>query len=273
MKLTVLGSAAAEGWPALFCECATCQEARKLGGRNLRRRTAYRLDDGLLIDFGPDALWQVTEFGIDLSLIDDILLTHSHGDHLTPMSFYYRRQGYSVVTRQLAVHGNAHALKCIRDVTGPSEETFRLALHEVRPAQQFRAGPYAVTALEAQHASDDEDALNYIIQGDGQTILIGHDTGWWPEHTWDLVAGFRIDLAILECTYGLLNADMRSHHLGVAATVAFRDELQHRGALAAGAHVVANHFSHNGAANYDELCEWFAPHGIEVGYDGLVLEI
>ena len=31
MKLTVLGTAAAEAQPALFCECETCRQARKNG--------------------------------------------------------------------------------------------------------------------------------------------------------------------------------------------------------------------------------------------------
>ena len=35
MKLLYLGTAAAEGWPALFCSCPVCESARKEGGRNL----------------------------------------------------------------------------------------------------------------------------------------------------------------------------------------------------------------------------------------------
>ena len=31
MKLTYLGTAAAEGLPALFCNCEFCQKARELG--------------------------------------------------------------------------------------------------------------------------------------------------------------------------------------------------------------------------------------------------
>jgi len=34
MKVKILGTAAAEGWPALFCRCPACQRARKLGGKN-----------------------------------------------------------------------------------------------------------------------------------------------------------------------------------------------------------------------------------------------
>ena len=55
MKLTFLGTAAAEGMPALWCECPTCAEAKKLGGKEIRRRCSYLLDGDTLIDFGPDA--------------------------------------------------------------------------------------------------------------------------------------------------------------------------------------------------------------------------
>ena len=51
MRLRVLGSAAAEGWPAMFCSCPGCQKARANGGKDLRRRTAYLLDEDTLIDY------------------------------------------------------------------------------------------------------------------------------------------------------------------------------------------------------------------------------
>ena len=32
MEIQYLGTAAAEGWPALFCDCDICHRARKEGG-------------------------------------------------------------------------------------------------------------------------------------------------------------------------------------------------------------------------------------------------
>ena len=62
MKFRFLGTAAAEGIPALFCECAVCKEAREKGGRHIRTRSQALIDDDLLIDFNADsyslpALW------------------------------------------------------------------------------------------------------------------------------------------------------------------------------------------------------------------------
>ena len=50
MKIRYLGTAAAEGWPALFCSCPICTHARTQGGKNLRTRTQAILDGELLID-------------------------------------------------------------------------------------------------------------------------------------------------------------------------------------------------------------------------------
>ena len=54
MKLTYLGTAAAEGFPALFCNCPYCEEARRLGGKNIRTRSQSLINDDLLIDFPAD---------------------------------------------------------------------------------------------------------------------------------------------------------------------------------------------------------------------------
>ena len=53
MKIRYLGTAAAEGWPALFCSCPICTKARAQGGKNLRTRTQAILDGELLLDFPP----------------------------------------------------------------------------------------------------------------------------------------------------------------------------------------------------------------------------
>ena len=54
MEFRFLGTAAAEGWPAMFCECEACREAERRGGRNIRRRSGAMLGDEILIDCPPD---------------------------------------------------------------------------------------------------------------------------------------------------------------------------------------------------------------------------
>lgn len=64
MKLKYLGTAAAEGWPALFCHCEACKKARKLGGKNIRTRSQAIADNRLLIDFCADTYMHVLQQGL-----------------------------------------------------------------------------------------------------------------------------------------------------------------------------------------------------------------
>ena len=45
MKLTYYGTAAAEGFPGIFCECKYCKRARSLGGKNFRSKYAGYNDE------------------------------------------------------------------------------------------------------------------------------------------------------------------------------------------------------------------------------------
>lgn len=279
MKVTVLGSGAAEAWPGLYCECEACTEARRRGGPNLRRRTAYLLNGDTLVDYGPDISWQVNSVGAAFRDIRHLLVTHSHEDHFTPVELYWRYQGFCQVSQPLAVYANRNVFARLEAAAGPNHaphdiyERLLLERNELTPGDQAKAGPLKVTALEANHAGPDEQALNYLIEQSGKTLLIGNDTGFWPDQTWDLVRQFRIDLAFIDCTCGHKHPNSINHHLGVESMTAMRDKLRELGVLNDGARVFANHFSHNGLTLHEELCEYFAPLGIEVAYDGLVVEI
>ncbi|GAI41159.1 unnamed protein product, partial [marine sediment metagenome] len=85
MVLKVLGTAAAEGWPALFCECEACRKAREAGGKDIRRRASYQLGDTMHIDWGPDSYNSMIAFGLDYSPLRHLLVTHAHQDHWMPV--------------------------------------------------------------------------------------------------------------------------------------------------------------------------------------------
>ena len=273
MRVTILGSAAAEGWPGMWCCCDACQEARRRGGVNIRRRTAYLIDGDTLVDCGPDIYWQSVSFGIDLAQIRRIFFTHSHYDHLAPRELSWRRKGYSIYAGPvLDIFGNEAVRERILAELSCPPETASLALHPVEPGKSVQSGDIVAMPVRANHAPD-EIPVNYVLQRGGKNILIGNDTGWWAEESWELVRQFKLDAAILECTYGHLDPDATAHHLGVDAMVRMRDRLADEGTLKPGARVVANHFSHNGMTLHEELCAYLLPHGIGVGYDGMILDL
>ena len=78
MQLLLLGSAAAEGWPAPFCECVACERARRLGGTNLRTRSGALIDDDVKIDFSPDTVTQLQRQRRSIRSVRTIVFTHEH---------------------------------------------------------------------------------------------------------------------------------------------------------------------------------------------------
>ena len=79
MKVTLLGTSSAEGWPGLFCRCDACRLARQRKGKDIRTRTAALIDDTLKIDFPPDTLHQIIANDIELDVARCAFrLTHRH---------------------------------------------------------------------------------------------------------------------------------------------------------------------------------------------------
>lgn len=85
MEIQYLGTAAAEGLPALFCGCEICNQARKAGGKEVRTRTQSLIDNKILIDFPPDTYTHAISYGLELGQIGHLLVTHSHMDHFFPV--------------------------------------------------------------------------------------------------------------------------------------------------------------------------------------------
>lgn len=84
MKLTFLGTGAGETYPGYWCECPHCTYARKHRGKNLRTNSSMVIDEELLIDMGPSCFDNAARFGVNLSKLKTLLVTHPHEDHLYP---------------------------------------------------------------------------------------------------------------------------------------------------------------------------------------------
>ena len=72
MELLFLGTGAAD-WP----------KNQPVEATDIRRMTSTLLDDSTLIDCGPDAYGYYCYLGKDPSKITDVILSHSHGDHIS----------------------------------------------------------------------------------------------------------------------------------------------------------------------------------------------
>ena len=284
----ILGSAAAEGVPAYFCDCRVCREAAARGGRELRGRTSYNFGGVLQIDFGPDMLAAFQRFYPRLNSMRHILITHAHEDHLAPNELWYRRSGFSHVPDDappLTIHGVPAVFERIRREMAATLTSFShrvkivemasLAFHEIAPFQTFEIPDIGATVktFAAKHAPDLTSMLFLITMG-GRTVFIGNDTGFFPDETMDalkaLAGKVHVDIIVLDCCGAFLK-NYRDFHMSADVNLELFAKLEQMGFIDSATIKVANHFSHNGKATHAELCEFFEPKGVVVGYDGLEL--
>lgn len=273
MKLQYLGTAAAEGFPSMFCGCDSCRRAKKAGGKNIRTRSQAIIDDKLLIDFPADTYLHMLYNGLDLNYIQSVLVTHAHADHFYPSDFENRIEGYAHIPedapRTITVYGSAAVGRRMKSLVDRSRG--KIAFEELLPYEAYVIDGYSVTPLLADH-DPASGALIYLI-GDGKSnLLYAHDTGYFPEETWHHLENFRCRLArvSIDCTGGL-GAQYKSGHMGTEACCETRDRLIEIGRADQNTAFCLNHFSHNGKSTYDDLAGPAEKMGFDVSYDGKVV--
>ena len=269
MEVVFLGTAAAEGWPGLFCECEHCRRAREAGGKNVRTRTSLLVDGIYMVDFPPDNYLHVLRGDLDLTRVEHLFITHAHQDHFYPEDLAMRSEPFAHLSdpKPLHLYGNQ---KVGQWLCGVDLERAGVVYHQLEPFQTLRAGEAVVRTLLADHDPKTQRSLLYVLELGGKRLFVGFDTGWFPEETWRALEGAEVDLAILDCTNGKLEG--RRGHMGIRAVMEAKARMEEIGALKPNSRVVATHFSHNGGLLYEELVEAFSGYGIEVAYDGMRVE-
>lgn len=277
MKLQYWGTAASEGWPALFCRCEACCKARILGGRNIRTRSQALLDDSVLLDFPADTYLHALQYNRDLSDIRHVLITHSHEDHFYPLDMILKVPPYAhhQAVPKLTVYGN----KTVIDMLVQAICTCGMPYNDVmeylqpvtlQPFAPFAMGEYTVTALLADHIPH-EDCFLYLIEKDDRVLLYAHDTGFFPAETWEYLRGKRVDLISIDCTF--VTHSCRRNHLGLPEVIEIQKKLQKMGCVTQESRFVINHFSHNIPVLHDELTAQAGNHGFLTAYDGMTVII
>ncbi len=279
MKIKFLGTAAAEGWPAVFCNCENCKKAASLGGKNIRTRSQILVNDDLLIDLPPDTYLHKLAHGLDLSKVSVLLVTHSHMDHFYPMELSMRGCAYAhgMKSGKLRVFSDervregfllAHRFEKFADGVYRA-----LEWNILRPFERAETENYEIYALKARHAPS-EKAMFYLIRQGDKAFMQCNDTGYLYEENFEFLdgLGIGIDVIALDCTNGKLTFGKEGSHMGVAECEELVGRMRKSRFVKKNTRFFVTHFSHNGAMTHDELERRFAPLGVEVAYDGCEAE-
>ncbi|MFM8352411.1 MAG: MBL fold metallo-hydrolase, partial [Actinomycetales bacterium] len=236
MKVRLLGTGSADGWPNPFCTCHSCDSQRSQGRR--RNSTAALVDEVILIDCGPTVASAAAQAGIDLRGVQHILITHAHPDHLAPALLLWRQ--WIPGLHPLHLWGPAQALALCQDWLAPKTP---VRLHPVQPGDQIELEvfdprelvpgsptpgtgdapargpqPYRVSVHAAAHHHGNGDVLaqEAVLFGlhapDATSLLYATDTGVLPPSVLAGLGGQTFDLALVDATFGPY-LDHRTGHL------------------------------------------------------------
>lgn len=281
MKLKFLGTAAAEGIPAIFCSCETCQMSHTLGGKNLRKRSSLLLDDRIMIDFTNDILHYVHAYQLDLSKLEHLLITHSHSDHFNIFDLEMKLIWFTNPGNpSLNVYANEACIQRVNHI--PEKEEWErigmkdlLHFHTVSRWESFFIKDYKITPLPASHVTsyEGEHSCIYVIEKDKKRILYGLDSGWYQEDTWKYLEEHRFDCIILDCTGAFLHTEEPGNHMTLKENIKVVERLEETGSVDKNTIKISTHFSHNGHVVYDRDYKEFLQKGFLMSYDGLEIQI
>lgn len=287
MKLTFLGTGAGETYPGYWCECPHCTYARKHRGKNLRTNSSMVIDEELLIDMGPSCFDNAARFGVNLSKIKTLLVTHPHEDHLQPQHLYWRNTDESLLPLtyvekmrhggprftdipQLNIYGNSFVMETLRKSLDDMEE-LKINLHEIREGKEEKTDGYRILPVRGNHGSQRGFSHSYIIQKDEKTLLYALDSGSYDEDQFALIQEYQYDAVIMEGTTGL--NEQYGGHMCLMNNIRIRDRLKENKCLRENSRFLLTHLSPHWCPPHDWYESIVASEGLELAYDGLQIEI
>ena len=291
LTLQFLGTGAAEGIPSPFCRCPVCENARKKGGKEIRLRSSFRVSKEVLVDFGPDVLASCARFGLDLSDLRHVLITHTHEDHLDLGTLSLKPLLYKEGQDKIHIYLNGDAYQfpealdkmgfCGQEHYFTEEYAKGYVFHRLSFFEPCRIGEHTVTPLKGEHpAHFEKNAASYLFDlADGRRLLYALDTGHYAGETMDYLRGRALDLLVIECTFGSMDrGDTPYSHLDLRSVLHLCSEFYAQGTLTDHSRVYLTHI--NQVQNYtheqlEAICAEKSkslPYLITPAYDGMRID-
>ncbi len=254
MRITFLGTGTSCGVPVIGCQCEVCQSNHP---KDKRLRCSILVETEatrLLVDCGPDFRQQILPH--PFRRIDGILVTHSHYDHVGGMDDirpYCQFGEMNVYADPLACKAMLQMLPyCFAEHRYPGVPA--IGLHEIHAGQPMRIGDIEFLPVEVMH---------------GKLPILGYRFGRFAYIT-DMKTIDPSQQQLLKGVETLVVNALRfdrphhSHQL-VADAISFARSIGARRTL-------LTHVCHD-IGLHDHVNSKLLPNGVELAYDGQVLEI
>jgi ribonuclease BN (tRNA processing enzyme) len=230
------------------------------GGRHHAAYLIQSSKGSLLIDCGPTALASLKRLDLPTSQIDQILLSHFHGDHFAGLPFFFLEYVYvQPRSRPLVIAGPPGVEEIVKRLfetmyrdSASEPLPYSIEYIEAVPYQKFLLGGIEITPFPVPH-QDQPISLGFELMVEGRKIVYTGDSGW----TEDFVSRTQdADLFICECTFFETRLDT---HMDYPRII---ENLPRLGAK----RIILTHLGEEVLARRREI-------DIELAYDGLSIQI
>ena len=281
MKVQFLGTSASPSMPLPFCQCKVCVDARRIRGKNLRKRSSALINSDMIIDIGPDIMSSSYAHNIDITNVSTCLQTHCHEDHFDPEIIISRHIDYgSVIFEDLHIVGSKQTLEMMDVIIGRRcgygsifnnkvQSDLRIKLMPIIPYKQYTIGNYVITGFPANHGSRQEGCLIYSLEYNDKCLFYATDTSVIFDEVWEHLntAGMKFDLVILDHTYGTGFESKPGDHLAANEFINHVQRIINNNLLKNNGQIFATHLSHEGILEHSELVKYASKHNYNIAYE------
>ena len=231
-------------------------------GINERRASSVLLCGKYLIDAGMHILDSIRIAGVDVSMITDIFVSHTHSDHFDSENI-----------EKIAKNSKKPLRVWIReDANVPKSDN----------VEYVRMTPYVryevekdvfVTGAVANH---DPDAApqHFILEANEKKLFYGCDGAWLITRTYNFIKRADFDVAIFDATMGDYNGDYRiGEHNSIPMLRVMLPSLKGERAITDKTKVIFSHIAPSLHKTHTEIVKTAKELGASVAYDGMEISL
>lgn len=257
LTITILGSGSAEGVPMIGCSCKVCCSK---SAKNKRTRQSILIEyknTKLLIDASPDLRAQI--LANKIKLVDKILITHPHADHIGGLS---ELRGFCINSKKgIDIFSSK---KCIAEIKERFSYLFNkcrvgrtayvniLNPHILTPNKQYKIGSISFTPFIQSHG--ETTSLGFMFDD----FVYSTDMKAIDNKTVSMIKGTK--LWMVDCVSCLKRYPA---HTNLEETLSLCKKVQAK-------KVLLIHMSHD--VDYLAISKKLPPH-VKAAYDGMKIRI
>lgn len=259
LELLFLGTGAAN-WPLKYPFKDKNHPRAKV-----RAMSSMLVNGHILIDCGPTVLDVMKCYDVNPAEVTDILLTHTHSDHLHPGNIMTIANARDAALGPLKFWGDPEALKKVPD-------SDRIEKRPVELGKSFKVHGLSMTGLAANHDvhRSKEQCLLYLIESAKKRVFYATDTGWLPTTTWLHIQRKQLDAIIWDATCGEGKGDYRVFcHNDLTMIRHMNQSLVKGKALKPNAKILLTHIADRLHPPHHVLEKKLIPEGLIPAYEGM----